>query len=195
MENKSKLMNRSNSVINALKLWPLTKQEKTTTTFGSSVAVQKLRESKWFDEDEQRIFCAVVECGFIVEVKGGQENDGWFGVVICKTTKDKKPKPESIEIFTIKITERRMKILKMTLPDIWRQGAKLRINNFGDKDKPAHSDKDIRNQVIFAQKAKQMLWHNSKHFAYWCRYGDRQQDVRRRQVRIFLLTHILKLPN
>lgn len=108
---------------------------------------------------------------------------------------DKKPKPESIEIFTIKITERRMKILKMTLPDIWRQGAKLRINNFGDKDKPAHSDKDIRNQVIFAQKAKQMLWHNSKHFAYWCRYGDRQQDVRRRQVRIFLLTHILKSPN
>lgn len=40
-----------------------------TTTFGSSVAVQKLRESKWFKRDEQRIFCAVVECGFIVEVR------------------------------------------------------------------------------------------------------------------------------
>ncbi|XP_070063334.1 uncharacterized protein l(1)G0469 isoform X2 [Drosophila virilis] len=38
-------------------------------TFGSSVAVQKLRESKWFKPEEQRIFCAVVECGFIVEVR------------------------------------------------------------------------------------------------------------------------------
>lgn len=42
---------------------------KTQTTFGSSVAVQKLRESKWFKSDEQRIFCAVVECGFIVELR------------------------------------------------------------------------------------------------------------------------------
>lgn len=41
----------------------------THQTFGSSVAVQKLRESKWFKPDEQRIFCAVVECGFIVEVR------------------------------------------------------------------------------------------------------------------------------
>lgn len=38
-------------------------------TFGSSVAVQKLRESKWFKQAEQRIFCAVVECGFIVEIR------------------------------------------------------------------------------------------------------------------------------
>lgn len=38
-------------------------------TFGSSVAVQKLRESKWFKPEEHRIFCAVVECGFIVEVR------------------------------------------------------------------------------------------------------------------------------
>lgn len=38
-------------------------------TFGSSVAVQKLRESKWFKPEEQRIFCAVVECGFVVEIR------------------------------------------------------------------------------------------------------------------------------
>lgn len=37
-------------------------------------------------------------------------------------------------------------------------------------------------QVQFARKVKQSLWHNSKHFAYWCRYGSRQQDIRRRQV-------------
>lgn len=55
--------------------------------FGSSVAVQKLRESKWFGPDECRIFCAVIECGFIVETREGQENDGWFGIVSCSTTK------------------------------------------------------------------------------------------------------------
>uniref|UniRef100_A0A0A1X024 Uncharacterized protein n=1 Tax=Zeugodacus cucurbitae TaxID=28588 RepID=A0A0A1X024_ZEUCU len=44
-----------------------------TATFGSSVAVQKLRESKWFKRDEQRIFCAVVECGFIVEVRSSNQ--------------------------------------------------------------------------------------------------------------------------
>lgn len=37
-------------------------------------------------------------------------------------------------------------------------------------------------QISFAMKAKQMLWHDSQHFAMWCRYGDRQQDIRRRQV-------------
>jgi hypothetical protein len=33
------------------------------------IATQKLRESKWFREDEERLFCAVIETGFIVEMK------------------------------------------------------------------------------------------------------------------------------
>lgn len=122
------------------------------------------------------------------------------------TTKiDKKPKPESVEIYTIKITERRVKVIKISLEDIWKKGSKLRINNFDDKNKKAHSEKDIKNQVIqfilkssfrtkfdrffvpnsqiaFAQKTKNQLWHNTQHFVYWCRYGDRQQDIRKRQV-------------
>lgn len=65
------------------------------------------------------------------------------------TTKiDKKPKPESVEIYTIKITERRVKVIKISLEDIWKKGSKLRINNFDDKNKKAHSEKDIKNQVI-----------------------------------------------
>ncbi|XP_039962241.1 uncharacterized protein LOC126760317 [Bactrocera neohumeralis] len=208
-----------------------------TSTFGSSVAVQKLRESKWFKRDEQRIFCAVVECGFIVEVRsntkpttshnkrtlrsnssgsGGSgvdeydldvnndeedeeeetlqlamraqdENEtpmtSWFGIVLCKTAKDNKPKPETIEIYTVKIRENgTFKMLKLTLEDIWNQGWELRINNFADKEKSAHNEKDIRNQVSFARKAKHSLWNNNKHFVYWCRYGSRQQDVRKRQM-------------
>lgn len=39
------------------------------TRFGSSVAIHKLRESKWFRHDEQGVLCAVLESGFIVEIK------------------------------------------------------------------------------------------------------------------------------
>lgn len=38
-------------------------------SFGSSVAIHKLRDTKWFGHSEERIFCAVVESGFIVERK------------------------------------------------------------------------------------------------------------------------------
>lgn len=93
-----KTRSRANSVINQIKLWTSSNHSLHNTNtkinshnnvkqFGSSVAVQKLRESKWFGQDESRIFCAVIECGFVVETREGQENDGWFGVVICKTSK------------------------------------------------------------------------------------------------------------
>lgn len=97
MEQKPR--SRANSVIGQIKCWTSnhhftnnndpTHNNNHIKTFGSSVAVQKLRESKWFAPDESRIFCAVIECGFIVETREGQENDGWFGVVNCKTSKGK----------------------------------------------------------------------------------------------------------
>lgn len=94
MENQ-KPRSRANTVIGQIKWWTSnhhvsnnnTTNNNTIKSFGSSVAVQKLRESKWFGPDESRIFCAVIECGFIVETREGQENDGWFGVVNCKTSK------------------------------------------------------------------------------------------------------------
>lgn len=57
--------------------------------FGSAaIAVQKLRESRWFGADESRLFCAVVESGFVVEIKAeGQENESTFGVVQFKCGK------------------------------------------------------------------------------------------------------------
>lgn len=87
---------RANSVIGQIKFWTSNhnfnsnnnnNHAPTIKSFGSSVAVQKLRESKWFGPDESRIFCAVIECGFIVETREGKENGGWFGVVNCKTSK------------------------------------------------------------------------------------------------------------
>lgn len=77
-------MNRSNSIVNGIKWWPTSSAK---LQFGSSVAIQKLRESKWFEIEEERIFCAVVECGFIVEIKENQENESIWGVVLCKSSK------------------------------------------------------------------------------------------------------------
>lgn len=37
--------------------------------FGSTVAIHKLRETKWFKHDEQNILCAVLESGFVLEVR------------------------------------------------------------------------------------------------------------------------------
>lgn len=85
MEQKKNIL-RTNSVIGAMKWWSSNNNNK-QQTFGSAIAGQKLRESKWFGVDESRILCAVIECGFIVETRDGQENDGWFGVAICKTSK------------------------------------------------------------------------------------------------------------
>lgn len=86
MEQKKNIL-RSNSVFGALKWWSVNNNCK--QTFGSAIAGQKLRESKWFSIDESRILCAVIECGFIVEAFEEQENLGWFGVAICKTSKGK----------------------------------------------------------------------------------------------------------
>lgn len=68
------------------------------SAFGSSttVATQKLRESKWFDQNEERLFCSVVEGGFIVEimqkdqsmaVNDGEELKSHFGIVSIEVKK------------------------------------------------------------------------------------------------------------
>ena len=55
--------------------WFFTSKLKSADTYGGSnqhVATQKLRESKWFHQDEERLFCAVMETGFIVELVQNQ---------------------------------------------------------------------------------------------------------------------------
>lgn len=80
---------RANSFFGSMKWWS-SSNKPTAQTFGSAlIATQKLRESKWFTVDESRILCAVVESGFIVEFKEGQENESVFGVVSVKLNKGK----------------------------------------------------------------------------------------------------------
>lgn len=82
--------------------WFFTSKLKTSTNgvFGSThtVATQKLRESKWFDQDEERLFCAVIEGGFIVEIMQkdrsimkdeNEEIKSHFGIVSVEVKKSK----------------------------------------------------------------------------------------------------------
>lgn len=81
--------------------WFFTSKLKTSTNgvFGSThtVATQKLRESKWFDQDEERLFCAVIEGGFIVEImqkdrslmNDDDELKSHFGIVSVEVKKSK----------------------------------------------------------------------------------------------------------
>lgn len=57
-----------------------------TLSFGSSVAIHKLRESKWFNHSESKILCSVVESGFILEKRFADEaiEHDW-GIAIWKT--------------------------------------------------------------------------------------------------------------
>uniref|UniRef100_A0A182QD99 Uncharacterized protein n=1 Tax=Anopheles farauti TaxID=69004 RepID=A0A182QD99_9DIPT len=154
-------------------------------SFGSSVAIQKLRESKWFDAGEERIFCAVIENGFIVEVRRPMETgDSWFGVVTIELKKSPKPTAENVKIYSVRMKENEkkpMKVYCITLATLWQQGYQLRINNVADRTKKPHPEKDILAQIKYASKCN-MVFHNSQHFAEFCRYGDRPQDSRKRQI-------------
>ncbi|XP_050083902.1 uncharacterized protein LOC126570296 isoform X2 [Anopheles aquasalis] len=161
----------------------------TGRNFGSSVAIQKLRESKWFDAGEERIFCAVIENGFIVEVRHSETGDNWFGVVTIELKKSiPKPTAENVKIYSVRMKgneKKPMKVYSVTLSLLWQQGYQVRINNLADRTKKAHPEQDILAQIKYASKC-QMVFHNSQHFCEFCRYGDRPQDSRKRQVSAIL---------
>lgn len=184
------LMRRNSFNLSFSKLWH-PNSEKTgrskSGSFGSSVAIQKLRESKWFDRGEERIFCAVIEAGFIVELRHPETGESWFGVTAVELKKLAKPTAENIKIYSVKLSDshKRLKIYNSSLDQLWQQGYQIRINNLQDKTKKAHNEKDIVAQIKYATKTK-MAFHNSQHFAEFCRYGDRPQDNRKRQVSVVL---------
>lgn len=86
--------------------WFLTSKIKPAASYGGShtVAIQKLRESKWFNQDEERLFCAVIESGFIVEImlreQSVSDNKSHYGVVSVET---KKSEFESVVIKQIRV--------------------------------------------------------------------------------------------
>jgi len=169
--------------------WFLTAMLRPSNTYGGSthtVATQKLRESKWFDQDEERLFCAVIESGFIVEIAQKEPNNNnddsksHYGIVSVETKKNKKPTASNIFVYTVNKQENRLKVIKLTVAELWSQNYKIRINNINDKHKKANDEKEIKSQISCAMKHK-MNFHNSLHFVDFVRYGE-QLEARKRQV-------------
>ncbi|XP_077297523.1 lethal (1) G0469 NlpC/P60 domain-containing protein isoform X2 [Arctopsyche grandis] len=162
--------------------------------FGSSVAIHKLRESKWFRHDEQGILCAVLESGFIVEIKADplalELDEGivapdyhCYGVAMWKKGKEKTKNAEQIEIYTLNEKSTRKRVYKTLLTSFWKKGTIIRINNVADKQEQANGEKDIRSKLDSVARSRyDRNWHNSLHFVHWCRYGETPEQARTRQV-------------
>ncbi|XP_044269535.1 uncharacterized protein LOC123014462 [Tribolium madens] len=154
------------------------KQENVKRT-GSFVVGQKLRESKWFTHAEMSVFCAVVESGFIVEQK---ENDvSKYGVAIWAPNYEKSKNPEYLTIYTITENKGKFKVLPCKLVEFWPEGTCVKINNKCDKTETPLPEDTVRNQILAAENSKRK-WHNTEHFAYYCRYGPVATNVRMRKI-------------
>lgn len=95
---------------------------------------------------------------------------------------EKSKDPEQIQICYLQETKKkRPKVILTKLMDFWEQGSLLRINNQWDRDETPHGEETVRDQIAYAENNRQN-WHNSQHFAYWCRYGPPQINYRVKQV-------------
>lgn len=85
---KSRSMNGNNNVNKFGTSMHSINRSNSHSTFGSSVAIHKLRESKWFTHNETKIFCSVVESGFILEKRNDveeNEDDHQWGIAWWKS--------------------------------------------------------------------------------------------------------------
>lgn len=76
---------------------------------------------------------------------------------------DKKPTANDIFVYTVNKQDNRLKVIKLSIAELWSQSYKIRINNINDKHKKANADKEIKSQVTYAMKHK-TVFHNSLHF-------------------------------
>lgn len=93
---------------------------------------------------------------------------------------DKKPTANDIYVYTVNKQDNRLKVLKLSVAELWSQSYKIRINNINDKHKKPNGDKEIKSQISCAMKHK-ITFHNSLHFVDFVRYGE-QVEARKRQV-------------
>ncbi|XP_013172252.1 PREDICTED: uncharacterized protein LOC106121242 isoform X3 [Papilio xuthus] len=124
--------------------------------FGSSVAIHKLRETKWFKHDEQNILCAVLETGFVLEVRAEDPlppdsalspDYHMYAIAMWKKGKEKTKNPEQIEVYTVQQKGVRKRVIKTTLSAFWKKDSVIRINNVDDKQETPNSEKDIRAKI------------------------------------------------
>lgn len=84
-------------------------------------------------------------------------------------------------IYTITECKGKFKVLPCKLVEFWPEGTCVKINNKCDKTETPLPEETIRNQILAAENSKRK-WHNTEHFAYYCRYGPVVNNVRMRKV-------------
>lgn len=82
---------------------------------------------------------------------------------------EKSKNPNYLTIYTIQETKGKFKVVACKLSEFWPEKTKVRINNKCDRTETPLAEDVIKNQIDVAETKKK--WHNSEHFAYFCRYG------------------------
>ncbi|KAL3275443.1 hypothetical protein HHI36_020204, partial [Cryptolaemus montrouzieri] len=88
--------------------------------------------------------------------------------------------PYYITIYTLVGTRDKLKVHAFNLSEFWTEGSEIRINNKNDKTDAPNNEEAIRRQIKYAEKRK---FHNSEHFAYFCRY-EKPETPRAKKVGI-----------
>nr|CAD7460570.1 unnamed protein product [Timema tahoe] len=140
----------------------------------SSIKFGTMTVSKWLCQEEESVFCNVMESGDIVETELSDEHQFGIGLRVGSTGGEKGP--DAIQVAYFK--KSKGKVVQEPLKRFWVEGARIRINNKSDRDAPYHNEEDIRKQVAYALKNKHQKWHNSEHLAHWCRHGEKVSSAK-----------------
>lgn len=68
-------------------------------------------------------------------------------LLFCRST-DKKPTASDIFVYTVNKYENRLKVIKLSVAELWSQNYKIRINNIHDRNRKPNAEKEIKSQVI-----------------------------------------------
>ncbi|XP_069688144.1 uncharacterized protein l(1)G0469 [Periplaneta americana] len=124
--------------------------------------------SKWLEESEKSVFCNVMETGDIVEVEHNDVHRWGIGI---RTSTSRSKGADGIQVVSYRSDQD--KVVKEKLEKFWVPGSRIRINNHSDRQMVYHSELEIRQQTEYALRhQRKQKWHNSQHFAHWCRHGE-----------------------
>lgn len=171
-ENARRMETSTKSLQNLHNMTRSAPQLKTTSTGGnSSVTAQKLRESKWFKYNENKIFLSVVENGFILEKRIADiDEEHLWGIALWESGHEKSKDINRIYIYTLTDSGEKVKVTALKMETFWAPDCDVRINNQQDKEKTPNTEDEIRKQIEYSVKNKTLKWHSSHHFPYFCRY-------------------------
>lgn len=94
---------------------------------------------------------------------------------------EKSKNADNLDVYTLDTVKGKLKVVRLPLLDFWPQEQSLRINNKSDKTETPLLETQIRNQIECAEFGRRK-WHNDEHFAYYCRYGPAETNIRTRKV-------------